>query len=334
MTFRVACAALLVALSVPFAPSAARAQAWLPAQGEGAVSFMYQDQLFKYHRIPVVKDDVGPIFAKSLLVDVTYGLTDKIAVSLGLPWVATRYNGPRPHPLADGSGTNPLDDGRWHSTAQDFRFDVRYNVTRNLWNKGIVLTPFAASIVPSHDYPYLLHSGAGRNLKELQIGASAAKLLDNVVPGLLVQGRYGYGFTERPIDIAHNRSVASIEVGYFATPKLRLMALTTGQLTHGGIDFTGPTARAILTPEQFLHHDQIMRENFLSVGGGASYSLGESIDVFGSALRTVSQRNGHELNRGLTVGLSWSFTTPHAKDRALSMAENSLGRCLCEKGTK
>lgn len=334
MRLRIALAAVVVAMVALARPSVAAAQAWLPPQGEGAVSLMFQDQFFKLHYIPTAVDNVGPIWSEALLVDVTYGVTDRIAVSLSLPWVTTRYVGPAPHPNPNGIGTNPLDDGRWHSTAQDFRFDVRYNVTRNLWNKGIVLTPFAGSIVPSHDYPYFLHSGAGRNLKELQIGSSAAKLLDNVLPGLFVQGRYAYGFTERAANVSHNRSMASVEVGYFATPKLRLLALTTGQLTHGGIDFTGRTARVILPLEQWLHHDQIMRENFLSLGGGASYALGNSLDVFGSALRTVSQRNGHELRRGVTVGLNWSFTTPFAKDRALSMAENSLGRCLCEKGTK
>ena len=313
----------------------ASAQAFVPAQGEGAVSVMYQDQFFKYHVAPTTEVDAGQIWARSLLVDVTYGLTDKVAVSIGVPWVATQYVGPAPHPLADFSGPNPLDDGSWHSTMQDFRFDVRYNVTRNLLNTGIVVTPFIGSIVPSHDYTYFIHSGAGRDLKEFQIGVSAAKLLDRVLPGLLVQARYAYGVTEQVVDISHNRSQASLEIGYFATPRLRFLALSTGQLTHGGIDFTGPTARAILTNDQFLHHDQIQRENMLTVGAGAAYSLNDSVDLFGSWMHTVAQRNGHELDRGVTVGLSWSFTTTRARARAItSTAENALVRCPCEKGRR
>jgi hypothetical protein len=333
--FRTASITIAAAGALALAPSPARAQAFVPAEGEGAVSILYQDQFFKYHMSPTVQVDSGQIYAKSLLVDVTYGLTDKIAVSIGLPWVATRYAGTSPHPLADFSGPNPIDDGTWHSTAQDFRFDLRYNATRNFMNAGVVVTPFVGSIMPSHDYPYFVHSGFGRDLREVQVGASAAKLFEKGVPGLLIQARYAYGFVEQVVDISHNRSLASLEAAYFATPKLRLLALSSGEITHGGIDFYGATiSRALLTTEQFIHHDQIVRENLLSLGGGASYSLTESFDVFGSLMHTVAQRNGHELDRGISVGVSWSFTTAHAKKQSIASAENSLARCLCEKGTK
>jgi hypothetical protein len=326
----VAAAALLTT-----AASSARAQAFVPAQGEGAVSVMYQDQFFRYHFSPTLATDAGQIYSRSMLFDVTYGLTDKIAVSMALPLMATRYAGPSPHPLPDFSGPNPIDDGTWHTTTQDFSFNVRYNVTRNLWNKGIVFTPFVGSILPSHDYAYFVHSGFGKDLHEMQLGASAAKLFQRGIPGLLIQGRYGFGFTEQAVDIGHNRSLVSVEVGYFATPKLRLMGLSSGQRTHGGIDFYGASSRALLTTEQFLHHDQITRENFLAMGGGVSYSISETIDVYGSILHDVARRNGHGLTRGVSVGLSYSFTTPHARNAAQGMtAERSIAKCLCEKGTK
>lgn len=327
--------AVVVATFSVLAATPARAQAFLPAQGEGTVSLLYQDQFYKYHLNPTVEANNGQIYAKTLLVDVTYGLSDKIAITFGLPWVATRYSGSAPHQLADGSGPNPIDDGTWHSTAQDFRFDVRYNVTRNLAHAGIVVTPFVGSIVPSHDYQYYAHAGFGRDLHELQVGASAAKLFEKGIPGLLIQGRYAYGFVEDVVNISHNRSLGSLEAAYFATPKLRLLALSAGEITHGGIDFYGSSvSRLLLTNDQFIHHDQLIRENLLSLGGGASYSLTESLDVFGSLMHTVAQRNGHELDRGISVGVSWSFTTAHARKAATTSAENALSRCLCEKGTK
>jgi hypothetical protein len=331
---RIARAALAAAAIVALVAPSAAAQAFTPAQGEGSVSMLYQDQFFKYHMAPTTEVDAGPIYARSLLLDVTYGLTDKIAVSVGLPFVGTRYGGSSPHPLADLSGPNPIDDGSWHTTAQDFRFDVRYNVTRNLMNKGVVLTPYVGSITPSHDYPYFVHSGFGRDLREVQIGASVAKLFEKGIPGLLIQGRYGYGFVEQVVDISHNRSLGSLEAAYFATPNLRLMALSSGQVTHGGIDFAGPPSIPLLTRDQYLHHDQIERDNMLSVGGGASYAIGETLDIYGSWMRTVAQRNGHLLDRGISLGVSWSFTTAHARKSVTATAENSLARCLCEKGTK
>jgi len=323
-------AALLAGAARP-----AVAQAFVPAQGEGAVSFLFQDQLFRYHFAGTQAVDVGPINARTLLFDVTYGVTDKVAVTIGLPMVATRYSGPAPHPLPDFSGPNPIDDGTWHTSLQDFRFDIRYNVTRNLFDQRIVVTPFVGSILPSHDYPYFAHAGFGRRLREVQVGTSVAKLFERGIPGLLLQGRYAYGFVERVVDISHNRSIASVEVAYFLTPRLRAFGMTGGQRTHGGIDFFGAASRAVLPPQQFLHHDQIQRENMLTVGGGVSYSVTESLDLFASLARNFVQRNGHGLARGLSLGASWSFSTRAAKKEAAATAtEASLGRCLCEKATK
>ena len=322
---------VVAALLGPAAPLAA-AQAFVPAQGEGTVSVLFQDQFFKYHEIPN-KESEGLIYADSVLVDVSYGLTDKIALDIGLPFVATRYGGSSPHQLADGSGPNPIDDGTWHSTWQDARINLRYNVTRNLLRSGVVLTPFVGSVTPTHDYAYFAHAGFGRDLNEVQVGVSAAKLFEKGIPGLIVQVRYAYGFVERVVDISHNRSQMSLEAAYFVTPKLRVMGLSSGQITHGGIDFYGTTlSRALLTPDQFNHHDQIIRENILTLGSGVSFSLNDSLDVFGSLLHTVAQRNGHVLDRGVTAGLSWSFTTARARKNARAIAENSLVRCACEKG--
>ena len=314
----------------------ARAQAWLPAQGEGTVSLVFQDAYYQYHYLPTTPVDRGHIWSDSLIVDMTYGVTDKLAVTVGIPWVAARYRGATPHPLIDASGpvpvfygANPIDDGSFHDTFQDFRFDVRYNVTK----KGLVLTPFIGSIVPSHSYEYFAHAAPGRDLKELQVGASAAKLLDSVVPGLFVQGRYAYGFAEQVLGISHDRSSMSLEVGYFLTPKLRLLGLSVGQITHGGIDLT-LTSRADLGPVVFSHHDQIDRVNFLNLGGGAAYSLTEATDIFGSWIRGVEQRNGHALDYSATVGVSWTFSTRGAKDQAIASLEKSLVRCACQKGMK
>jgi hypothetical protein len=193
-----------------------------------------------------------------------------------------------------------------------------------------VLTPFVASILPRHDYTYFAHSAVGRDLREVQVGAFAATLLDAVVPGLFVQGRYSYGFAERVLDISHDRSNMDLELGYFVTPKLRLLALTNGQVTHGGIDLT-VTSRVDLPAIAYVHHDQIDRFNVLNVGAGAAYALTEKVDLFGSMIHTVAERNGHAIDRGLTVGLSWSFSTTRAKDRAIANAEHSLVKCLCEK---
>ena len=331
--FHTAFAAVVVAMLVTGVAAPARAQAWLPAKGEGSVSIMYQDVFVKDHMQTTTPVDYGQIYSKSLLLDVTYGVTDKLAITFGVPWTAARYDGTKPHPLADLSGpipvfygVQPLDDGTYHQTLADLRFDVRYNVTK----KWMVLTPFIGTITPSHDYVSFAHAAPGQKLKELQLGMSGAKLLDTIVPGLFVEGTYAYGFTQEVLDIPHNRSDFSLEFGYFVTPKLRLLALNSARITHGGIDAPA-NPRVNLPPLEYLYHDQIQREDFLNVGGGASFALSEKVDLYGSLIHTAAARNGHAIDRGISLGLSWSFSTNRANDRAIASSERSLAKCLCGK---
>ncbi|HEX2455653.1 MAG TPA: hypothetical protein VHI99_18290 [Vicinamibacterales bacterium] len=295
------------------------------------MAVQFQDAFVKYHQLPTVRLDRGPIRGESLLVDFTYGLTDKVAVSVALPYVAAKYNGSFPHVRDDGS---TLDSGAYHSTFQDFRFDVRYNVSR----RGFVLTPFVGSIVPSHSYEYFAHSAIGRHVREVQVGAYWAKLLDPLVPGMFVQGRYSYGFAQRILDISHNRSNLDLEVGYFVKPELRVFALGAGQLTHGGVDLYG-NSRFALGPVLYPHHDQISRDNILNVGAGAAYDLSPSVGVYGSFMRTVAGRNVHALQHGVTIGMAWSFVTGSASSRASRMPmpsgaqghRRALAKCVCQK---
>jgi hypothetical protein len=330
-TIRLALAAIVVPLIMALCASPASAQAYVPAKGEGTVSFLYQDTFVKDHYLGTTPINLGQITSKALLVDVTYGVTDKLAVTFGIPWITSKYIGSSPHPLVDLSGptvtyygVNPADDGTYHGTFQDIGFDVRYNAVAK---KGTALTPFIATSMPSHDYTAFAHAAAGQDLKLLQFGVSGATLLDTVVPGLFVQGRYAYGIAEKVVDISHNRSNANLEVGYFVTPKLRLLALSTGQLTHGGIDMV-PNARTALGP-LFQYHDQISRINFLDIGGGVSFALTDRVDFFSSLLRTVAARNGHALDHALSLGLSWSFSTKRANDRVIASTDRSLAKCLC-----
>ena len=338
MTLRTTLAALVVPLTLAVSAAPARAQAYVPEQGEGSVSILYQNTFVKTHYITTTPYDMGQIRSDAMLVDFTYGLTDKMAVSVGIPWVASKWTGTGvvdipnhivslPHPLPL-SNVVTLDDGTYHSTFTDFRFNVRYNLVKQ---RGLALTPFVGSITPSHGYETFAHAAPGRDLNELKVGVSAARMLDEWVPGLFVQGTYSYGFTQQVLDIAHNRSVIDLEAGYFVTPKLRAIFLGSGQITHGGIDATLETA---FDPVLFPVHDQITKDNFLNLGGGAAYSLSDTLDIFGSLIHTVAVRNVHAIDYGVSFGLSVSFSPRRAKDRAIASAEGSLAKCLCEKGMK
>jgi hypothetical protein len=302
------------------------AQAWTPAQGEGAVSIQFQDTFVKYHSLPTVRVDRGHIFGDSALADVSYGITDRFAVSFGVPYVESKYSGERPH-------QKPIDGGAYHGAVQDLRFDARYNVTR----RGIVFTPFLGTMLPSHSYEYFAHSAIGRRLRELRVGAYSAALLTRVTPGLFVQSSYSYGFVEKVLGISHNRSNLDAELGYFVRPEFRVFALAAGQLTHGGVELSldSPT---LLGPILYPHHDQITHDNLLNIGGGAAFDLTPSVGVYGSIIHTAAGRNVHMLQRGITFGMSWSFSRGDRQPRATRTAwtaadtrRRTLGRCICQK---
>lgn len=336
MTPRSALATLAVPIALAMSAAPARAQAWLPPQGEGTVSILFSDVLSNNHFFGRQPADAGRIRSESMVVDATYGVTDRFAFSVALPFVASEYTGNSsspyaiPHPQPLYPGVNPLDDGSYHTVVQDFRFGARYNLVKK---RGFALTPFVGSVVPSHDYQIFAHAAAGRNLNEVQFGVSAAKVFESALPGVFVQASYSYGIVQQVLDISHNRSMLSAEAGYFVTPKVRVIGLGSGQITHGGIDASPAIG---FDPIRFPVHDQITRDNFLTVGGGVAYAISEKIDLFGSVVHALAaaQRNGHQIDHGVTVGLTWSFSTRRANARAIASAEDSLAKCVCEKGTR
>jgi serine/threonine protein kinase len=96
-----------------------------------------------------------------------------------------------------------------------------------------------------------------------------------------------------------------------------------------------PVNGALLTPEQFQHHDQISRESFFNVGGGTAITITDTTDLFIAYTRTVTGRNTHSTDRGLPIGMSWSFGRPSGDETLASRdgRQGSLVRCLCERKT-
>ena len=303
----------------------AEAQAWLPPKGEGSVSVLYQDAFVENHFLAGGgKIDRGHIRSNNLLFDVTYGVTDKMSVTLVVPYIRSRYNGTSPHPTLQ-------DDGEAHSGFQNVRFGLRYNVVET---PAVTITPFVGTNMPTHNYEYFAHAAYGTRVRELEVGAYVGRTLSPALPNAFVQARYWYSLAERIESIKHDRSNLDIEVGYVVTPALRVFVLGAGQKTHGGIDTPDAGWRAMpanLAP----HHDRLARLEMLDFGGGVQVSVSKSIEVFGSFVTTTAGRNAHALSRGITLGASWSFGrgVPPLVGSAGPGAEPTkvLARCLCQK---
>lgn len=74
------------------------APAWLPRKGEGTYSIVYQNIYARDHIYSSgEKFEAGPIQSHGLAQDFEFGLTDRIAVNLSLPYVGSKYEGPYPH---------------------------------------------------------------------------------------------------------------------------------------------------------------------------------------------------------------------------------------------
>ena len=283
------------------------AQAWLPPKGEASLSLGYGNLWHTQHYLGLpdpdgtTTTDAGHTRVQSVGLQLGYGVTDRLAVSVSLPFVYGKYEGNFPH------RTNGVivqdDDGRYHGTFQDYRINVAYQI----FNGPIAVSPFATAIIPSHSYPYYSHAAPGRDLYEYQLGFSAGGRLDRILTDSYVELTYSYAFVEesKGIDVNLDRSNLGLALGYFVTPSLAVRVLGSGYYTHGGLVFRTP---ANLPPELVPYHDQIGKTSAINLGAGVAYVLTGSTEIDVSYLRSVYGRGGHKIDHGLGFGVNWSFS--------------------------
>lgn len=313
--------AFVAAAGFLFLPGIASAQAFLPAPGEGDVTVSYQNLHARGHldlngermRGASCCDHVQ---SHSMMWAVDFGVTSRIAVSLSLPFIASKYSGSTPHLVGGVGPPQEWDDGMYHGTFQDFVLGVRVNVKA----RPVAITPFADVIIPSHQYPSLAHAAVGKDLQALSMGAAVGGFLDSVAPGLFFQLRASYTVTQALLDIRPNRTRLDAEMGYFFTPRLSVRFIESSQVTHAGLDlisFSDPMTVAkvhghpeIPFPAPAIYrrnHDRLQRSDYLNLGGGVGFAVNDSVELFAAAANTVWGKNVHPL-RGLSVGANFHFS--------------------------
>ncbi len=289
------------------APACLAAQAWLFPSGEGSISIGYQNAYVRKHAYSKGElGDAGHIMTQGLLLDADYTLGRRFAVKVGVPYLASEYNGSKPHVLPKSitlPGWTATDDGTFHGAFQDFRVGIRYNLVQ----KPLVVTPYFEAVLPSHPYVFFAHNAIGRDQREYHVGLNLGRRLDPILPKAYFQARYHYAFVQPVLGIAPNRSDSELQIGYFVTPRLSVMALGTAALAHSGIRQNLVGWPTYLTDEQYLHHDQISRMGLIDVGGGGLYSLNQSMSIYASLVTAVWARSTHKLTTGITVGISWKI---------------------------
>jgi hypothetical protein len=78
------------------------------------VSFLYQDMFVKITTSVLLRLTMA-ISSRMVVLDVSYGITDKLAVSVGIPGSPRATSATSQHPIAWNDPTpTPLDDGTFH----------------------------------------------------------------------------------------------------------------------------------------------------------------------------------------------------------------------------
>ena len=302
---RLLIAAVFVALFFVCTPSIAAAQAFTPPQGIGSFTLAVQTVDNTGHRL---SDGLFLAFGQSatasVLGEVEYGVTDRLAATVGLPYVFAKYTGAMPPP-----SQLPVDEcACWHSSFQDAFFGIRYRLGNGTW----AVTPALRYERPSHNYAYHGEAVVGRNLQEAQVGVMVGSRLVRFLPKMSVQGAYTYAFVEKALNtIKIDRSNGFFDVGYPLKRSLFLRGSAVWQHTHGGLragSVSGdpfPFPGELNTPERFEQRDRLLRTHYWQMAGGLAYSTG-AVDYFASVNKYIWGRDAHN-GYALTFGTTWYF---------------------------
>ena len=292
---RLSLAALIAILLVP---ASTAAQAFTPPPRVGSVTFAWQWIDNTGHIQSNGKlVPLGKSVTTSVLTEVDYGVTERLAATVAVPFVFARYKGPNHPRLADG----PDDCFCWHQSFQDFSIAGRYRLGDDFW----ALTPQVRVVIPSHDYPYRGEAVVGPNLNQVLLGISGAWRLAPALPKATIQAGYTFALVEKAVeDLRANRSNLSMSVGYRLTRSLYVHGGALLQKTHGGL-----TAQELFDPNTPLdlkaQADRIVKARYWHMTGGLSYELGVA-DLFFSVEPYVWGRDAHD-GIAYTVGSTWYF---------------------------
>jgi hypothetical protein len=292
----------------------ASGQAWVPEKGTGDFSTSYNYLSSQGHLgVTGGREPEAAALAQNALFEVDYGITDRLALTVFLPIVTISYNDTNPPPqflrglfdqakqsIASGTYTHDfLDDGSYHTSLQDLHIDARYNVALH----PLVVTPFVAFVIPSHDYAYVGEASPGRNLKEFQFGANLGRQLNPLLRKAYVQSRIAFTIPEAAMNIRTTRMNIDSELGYNFTRRFAVRGIGSWQYTFSGIS----SLDQLTTPELELTHERLLRNRYWHAGGGVSFALNSKTEVSADYITFVSGRVTHYGN-SLSIGISRSFS--------------------------
>jgi len=291
------CATFIAAAVHGCSGSILRAQAWTPSKGEGTVSLTYQNyDVAGHYDARGHKNNNGGTQSHATVGDVDYGITDTIALTVGLPFIASKYTGP-PVYFVGGVETHPgpLDDRTYHGAFQDLRLEVR----RLFWAGPVPVAPFIGVSFPTHNYETVGEAVPGRHRRDLQIGANVGINLDRLLAGAYVHGRYGYATAQKIEGFAFTRSNVDVEMGCPTGSRVVLRGLVGWQIRHHG-----PSVKELTV--DWENHDRFIAPSYTNLGAGVSVLI-RGADVYALWLGTAAGSNGAHRARTIAAGVTLPF---------------------------
>jgi len=298
---------LLAAVAPAFAQ---HSDTWVPGKGHGSLSVAYQHLYIRYHTDSHGNRQIpGTIRNRNLLLDVDYGLSDRLAITASAAFKSNRYDqripgsAHDPGGLDDDHGEQLLDDGRYHGGWQDWNLALRY-----LWidRPHLAVTPYIDYGQPLRDYTVFAHSAVGTGQKQLEAGINIGGRFPAPAQNLSWRTGFGYAYMEKEGDRRVNHGTWDAELGYFLTPRLTVRGVIVVRRTHNGLDFPEDYASSHVD-DVFFHHDQNIRNDFLNVGAGVDYQLSDRYTAFANLGRTLRGDNTHLIDYALTLGVARGF---------------------------
>jgi hypothetical protein len=292
-------AAVLHAAAVP-----ALAQPWVPPPGQGTVSVTYQNYYVKGHWVGPqgVKTDNGGTHSKSLAAQADLGLPGSFGLTVGLPFIASKYTGSSVY-FVNGQKTTPgpLDDGFYHGAFQDLRVEGR----RMIEFGRVAVAPLAGITIPTHEYVTQGEAVPGRHRTEFQIGASAGIDVSRWFPSWLplnyVHGHYDLAAAEKIDGLAAVRSHIDVETGAGVTRRLGLNGLASWQIRN-----KGPTQQELID-HGWTTHDRFVVSNYFNLGGGVTFRLRPSTELSGTWVSAIDGSFGAHIAHLLAISLTREF---------------------------
>jgi hypothetical protein len=290
----------------------------VPPRGAGSFGMTYQQIDISERELIVLRENFGEVTLRGIYFEFDYGLTDRLAMTLTLPLKSNRYVGDKPHDptlLANDHGEEFLDNGDYHTNWGDFGVDFRWQ-----WRATdrFAITPFMGYYTPSNDYPLFTETQAGRAQWRVDVGFNMAGRLGPPARNLYWQTGYAFSYVEktRPTDaeaMRVNRSEASFEVGWSATPRFQPYLTLAYYVTHGGLEL--PEFTGLFVSDQFYYHDQLLPWEQKTWAVGARYNLSALSGLSMSYGRSSDVEFGHFYEPAVSFSFNRSFEPQRARAR-------------------